>query len=302
MRQHFYFIINQNSRNYKDSLEVLNQMLPKYTQSFDLFPTRSTDQACHLLKKLKPKLQEDDVLIAVGGDGSLHTLINQVKQLGITNPLSFLPGGSGNDFARSNDIPLDLRLAVTHFFKEAKSQVIDILRMQTAEEIFYAVNSIGYGLDGNIIYAVSKSKNKKRSGAKAYVRSILSAFLKLKPFRVQIKTDQMKEPVQTDLQLLLMLNQPFLGGGINAFPTADNQDGQIDILLARQVTWRHFIPIIWRVLTQRPFLSHPRLKTLSAQTIELTVMDPQYAQRDGESFRKYNEPLTIDLVEHPFII
>ena len=40
------------------------------------------------------------ILVVLGGDGTLHNVINSLLPYDSTIPLSYIPCGSGNDFAR----------------------------------------------------------------------------------------------------------------------------------------------------------------------------------------------------------
>lgn len=295
MSRYYYFIINQQSQRFKESIELLGRLLPKYTHHFQLYLTDSVDQAHELLLQLKKSLWPEDIIVAVGGDGSLHTLVNLVKHLKIENPLSFLPAGSGNDFARANNISLDFSTAVHDLFTDADLHAMDLLHLSSQSQNFFAVNSIGYGLDGEIIHAVHQNKKKKKSqGEGVYLKAALKGFTQLKPFAIDIKTGEESLSIP-DAQLVLFVNNPYLGGGIEVYPTAENDDQLINILIARQVNAFNFLKIFGRVLTGRNFLNHPQLKTLTVKKAQFTVYDRQYAQKDGEPFLLYNESAVIDL-------
>ncbi len=38
--------------------------------------------------------------MVIGGDGTLHQVVNEFFALGLQLPVSYIPAGSGNDFAR----------------------------------------------------------------------------------------------------------------------------------------------------------------------------------------------------------
>ena len=47
-----------------------------------------------------------DAVIVIGGDGTVHEVLNGLKNEHI--PITFIPGGSGNDFRRGAMIPDDI--------------------------------------------------------------------------------------------------------------------------------------------------------------------------------------------------
>lgn len=50
-----------------------------------------------------------DLIVCVGGDGTLHYLVNSLMVEKIQTPIGYIPTGSTNDFAASLGIPKDLK-------------------------------------------------------------------------------------------------------------------------------------------------------------------------------------------------
>src|SRR5687767_1706342 len=49
-----------------------------------------------------------DVLAVAGGDGTVNAVVNGFVAAGVKTPLAILPIGTGNDFARTMAVPLDV--------------------------------------------------------------------------------------------------------------------------------------------------------------------------------------------------
>ena len=60
---------------------------------------------------------EYDVVVCMGGDGTLNEVINGILKGGHNVSLGYIPAGSTNDFARSLNISKDPKIAVNDFIK-----------------------------------------------------------------------------------------------------------------------------------------------------------------------------------------
>lgn len=110
-----------------------------------------------------------DRIVAAGGDGMLHELVNRVLQLSQPVPVGYLPTGTVNDFAASNRIPKKLPEA-------AQVAVSDNVRPLDAGcfngEYFSYVAAFGIGT--NVSYDTDQ-KAKNRWGFLAYAASALKS-------------------------------------------------------------------------------------------------------------------------------
>ena len=78
-----------------------------------------------------------DIAIAAGGDGLIGGVISHIAESGL--PLGILPLGTGNDIARSLNLPLDLSQA-TQIIASGKEQEIDIGVAHPAEQTPHRAN------------------------------------------------------------------------------------------------------------------------------------------------------------------
>src|SRR5439155_5604546 len=101
--------------------------------------------------------QHIDVVIAVGGDGTINEIIQALA--GSETALGVLPGGTANVWAREVGIPLNVSGAREALI-QGQARRIDLGR---ANERYFLLMS-GIGLDGEVTQAVEK-KSLKRLGA-----------------------------------------------------------------------------------------------------------------------------------------
>lgn len=296
-----YFIVNKQSKN---SVAAFNQLLielPKYTNKYQLIVTETLQQLDQLLAEIKTKIQINDLVVVVGGDGSLNQFIRLYKKHKLNNSIGYIPAGSGNDFARAHKIPTDTKKAVRRLFNAKEKQELAIICARQNSTDHYAVNSIGAGIDGQIIHLVNSNQLKKKRSLFPYISALFSAFRRQNkfPLTLQIENDiyQFK-----NVQLALVANNSYLGGGINVMPDADGRDDKLDILIADDISFKDFIFIIPRVFTNQKHLAHPKLHSFKAKRVTITIDSDQYAQKDGELIHQNNYHYEFNTEMLPFWI
>jgi diacylglycerol kinase family enzyme len=89
------------------------------------------------------------MVVAVGGDGTVHEVINGLMQLPAEKRprLGVVPLGSGNDFAHALGVPLQAQNALRQVFL-GQPRRIDVGRLQdNLGRVEYFDNTVGLGFD-----------------------------------------------------------------------------------------------------------------------------------------------------------
>src|SRR6202790_260635 len=98
--------------------------------------------------------REDRPVIIVGGDGSVHEVVNGILASGNRVPLGIVAAGSGNDFAWNTlKLPHDAAEAIERAFA---GQLIDVDAGIVNGRYF--ANSLSVGLDADIAFAATTMK------------------------------------------------------------------------------------------------------------------------------------------------
>ena len=115
-----YFIINPNAKNgrCRDIWRTIDKELKDKGISFLAFFTEYPGHARELAEAISKQADGQPIAIAaVGGDGTVHEVINGTA--GFKNvAVGFIPGGSGNDFSRGFNIPKKSAAALELFLRE----------------------------------------------------------------------------------------------------------------------------------------------------------------------------------------
>ena len=175
-----------------------------------------------------------DVVIA-GGDGSLHTVVERLHHRGeLDEPvLGLIPLGTGNDFARGVQIPLDPREAA-EVVRAGRTQRIDLLVDDAGGVVVNAVHS-GVGAEAG----EEAHTWKRRLGKIGYLVGAIIAGFRTHGIRVVVEADgkRLADGTRRVLQVGIG-NGPFIGGGTPLVPDADPTDGWVNVMVSFSVPRR----------------------------------------------------------------
>ena len=125
-----------------------------------------------------------DLVVCVGGDGTLHYLVNSLLRENLQLPIGYIPTGSTNDFASSLGIPKDLKKNIEAMVKgEAFYCDIGKLNGRYFNYIaaFGAFTKVSYGTDqvlknnlGHMAYLLESIRTMPESLSKSYSLKISS--------------------------------------------------------------------------------------------------------------------------------
>lgn len=218
------------------------------------------------------------VVVAVGGDGTLHEVANGI--LGTKSTVGLIPFGTGNDLARAlgiyNNLPAACK-AIT----DGDTINVDVGVLEgegTGGQRHFIVLS-GTGFDARTAQTVN-SGIRWISGAGAYVVGAMVTLSKFQPFELTLTLDG-GEPIRKKAMFVSIANAPTTGGGMLIAPGATVDDGKFDICLAGEVSR----PTLLYQLTQvfkGDHVKHPAVTMLKASSITLDADPPQPLLIDGE--------------------
>jgi diacylglycerol kinase family enzyme len=130
-----------------------------------------------------------DVVVAFGGDGTVNEVANGLA--GTQTPMTVLPGGSNNVFAKMLGIPSDVVDATEHLLGLAdrwEPRSVDLGLLNGRRFTFAA----GIGLDASVVERVDRHPHlKTRFGAWYYTEAAIVTFLRkyvVNPPRLEIET------------------------------------------------------------------------------------------------------------------
>ena len=186
-------------------------------------------------------------IIVIGGDGTLHEVINGLFIQQCVAPSEVTIGviavGSGNDWIRMYGIPRRYSEAI-RAIKEGYTFLQDVAEVDYEESQYrqtrYMANVAGVGFDAAVIQRVQHQRAKGRRGASLYIKSLIGSFFGYKPAGMKIWVDD--RLIYNNLLFSVAIGVgKYNGGGIQQLPTAVADDGLLDITMIRPLHWWHVI-------------------------------------------------------------
>ena len=259
--------------------EALEPRMQALGVEYEFHDTRRRGDSAAIARALTNGGAETDI-VAMGGDGTLHGVLN-----GIADPskvrLGIIPCGSGNDFAAMAGIPLSPEGALDVLLK-GEARPTDFLDCSGVR----GINAIGTGIDVDILRRYARMKVLK--GSAAYLASLILTLLAYKPYRFSVETGD--GPVRHSAFIACAGNGQCIGGGIPICPTAQIDDGLMDVVIVDDIS-RGKIPFAFMKLMKRKILELPTATHLRVDHLKITSDAPMPVQIDGEIY----EDLPFDL-------
>ena len=242
-----------------------------------------------------------DLVIAVGGDGTVHEVINGLMQIPEEKRpvLGVVPVGSGNDFAHAAGIPVDpfeaLKLAL-----HGKPGQVDIGILKGSDgRVEYVDNTFGIGFDA--ITTIRSHRLPILRGFLMYLVAVIQTIiLDFDPANLKVETDH--EAWEGPTVMFVMCNGPREGGGFLVAPEAKPDDGIFQYASIGKVSRLMMFRLIPEVMKG----THGRFKQVrmgSFHRMSLTSDRPLYIHTDGEIFSGFGtdvHQLTFEILPGAF--
>ena len=283
MKEKIAFIVNPFSGSVKkrNIPEAIDQFLDHEKYDYAIHYTKFSGHAIEIAKELSST--DIQIIVAVGGDGSLHEIGN-----GLTNPaikLAVLPIGSGNGLATHLGYkPRDLQYAF-EIINKGYFTYIDVGIIN--DKKFFSV--FGVGLDANIAFDY---KNKIRRNLFAYAFLVVKQsllHLKFHDIEFQINQTWRKEKIL----IISGFNSDQFGYSFGIVPWASAVDGHLDICILKK-----FNPLKLGWITLCLLLKKPKwireLEIIHTDSMVIKRKENIKFQMDGDPF-ELNQDLHISM-------
>ncbi len=175
-----------------------------------------------------PERVAADIVVALGGDGSLHALVNALHRRGELDGtvVGLVPLGTGNDFARGVGISLDPQEAARQHLA-GRLRRLDVIVDDRDSVVVNAVH-VGIGADA----AREAETYKARLGRLGYVIGAIKAGVTAPGLRLSIRVDREEVRGSGRVIQLAVGNGPYVGGGTELAPGARPSDGVVDVVVS----------------------------------------------------------------------
>lgn len=222
------------------------------------------------------------LVISVGGDGTVHEVINGLMQVPAEQRprLGIVPLGSGNDFAHAAGIDPSPVQALQNIFT-GTPRPIDVGRLEDGSgRVEFWNNALGIGFDATT--TIHSRRFTYFRGFMVYFLAVLQTImLNHDAPSMQITTDQ--ESWTDELLMLVVCNGSREGGGFRVAPQARPDDGVLDYACIGKVSR----PMMLRLLPEVMKGTHGRFRQVrmgKLSRMDLQAASPLTIHLDGEIY------------------
>ena len=273
MRRTYHIISNPAAGKTKSgkSLQIVQDVFTESGAAFETHLTERAGDATEIARRLTENGETE--IIALGGDGTLHEVLNGLADPSACN-FGLIPSGTGNDFAEKIGLPLDAD-ATARIVLKGEVKETDYLEVGGMR----CMNVAGVGMDVDVLERCQKGKMK---GKLKYFKSLLQSLFSFKGYRVEIQSEEVTET--RDVLLAAACNGSQFGGGIRICPAADVADGKLDVVIVDCLGGKWKIIKAFMALLKGKILEYPAAKHFLCDTVKFLPKQDCAMQLDGELY------------------
>ena len=275
------FIVNGRSglgRGLANTKKIMDYCYSRGIE-YTLHITGGPGHATQIAKQLSHSYPQH-TLVAVGGDGTFHEVLN-----GIENPkeisLGLIPSGRGNDFARAAKLSLDPIEALKDI-ERGETAYIDYIRVGDKR----CLNVAGTGLDIDVLERVAG-----REAKLTYLLSLVYCLKHFEPYKVKVTIDGKTDAY--DCIMVGVCNGIAIGGNIRLSPLSQIDDGKLDVIVMQMPKDGKIMRVLPKFVKGKhmhlPITTHYR-----CESVQVESPSGKPIQLDGEIYR--DRPLNCEIM------
>lgn len=304
---HYEIITNPASGSGKGHQvsQLIQQRLITMKISFHLNVSQHAGQPREIASHIAHHPLADTRLVVIGGDGTLHEVIDGLLQANQRSPIpvAYIPAGTGNDFARGYGISRKPLVALQQILDADNVRFINVGKFtmnQHQSGIF--LNNFGTGFDAAIVHRTNTSRiknflNHHHLGTLSYVAKAIGALIHQQPFTVEVVQSN-QSIVFNHAFLVVSSNHPYIGGGIQVAPDEDIERHELElVVLEKHDPITLLGSIIMFACGQVAKSRHAYV--FRGRELQYFVHPAQYGQIDGEELGQHSFNLKMTCQTYP---
>ncbi len=302
-----FVIVNYEAARARQAWAVVQAALKDANVRFDAHEARQSGDA---QTRARLALHEGYRTIAVvGGDGTLsevatgfftrtHELTATPAPVSAQAALAVLPGGTGNDFARSlqggrASLAHWLARLVAHCQQHdhanGTTRTVDLLHgtatTDQGHHTFICLNAATLGIGAEVAgrVAAQGARVRRLSGEARFALAAVQALARWRMHRLLVRVDE-ADPQECLTNLVAVANSPYAGGGMMFSPTARVDDGQLDVVTACGIGRAGIVRELTRIHSGG-HVANPRVRITLGERVRLdnvTRHDALLIEADGD--------------------
>ena len=217
-----------------------------------------------------------DIVVAVGGDGTVHEVVNGLVGAGGvpfgTAALGVIARGTGRDFIRSHAIPTKAADAIRAI------DVGELIATDDPEDGRRFANAASCGVTGAIALRANQM-SKRLGGTPTFLIAAFQGFRGYTNTPVHVELDG--RPMDVTASAIVCAIGHSLGGGIKVAHGARQDDGLLDMVLVGDVGAKDLALNLHRLYTGT-LGEHPEITHVKGLEVKVSGATPLQIEADGE--------------------
>jgi len=280
------FIINpiaggKKGKKIKKVVDAIKRLLTQKEVDYRLHFTNYKGHAKALTQTLISQSATD--IIVVGGDGTLHEVVNGFNDFNVN--LGLVPCGTGNDFASSLGIPLDPQKALDIILSQTP-KFVDFIQLPEVR----GINIVGTGIDVDVLKRYEKLKRKNKFN---YTTCLIKTLFSFDYTNFTAKIDDRQIPYRSFIACIA--NGNVYGGGIPICPIANPTDNKLNFVAVKSMAKLKIIGAFLK-LKKGKVLSLKQAEHFECKSVDVLTDKPCIINVDGELYE--NVPFSAKIVSN----
>ena len=246
--------------------------LASHARQVEVSHTEGPRHATELAQEHGP---DSELVVAVGGDGTVSEVLAGLVALPAPPPLAIVPTGSGNDFAAALGVALRAEQAVRQVLQGSPCR-LDYGVLIPGNIPFTSV--VGCGFDARVAGRLV-GRRRRLAGRAVYVHWVLQELLVLRSMPARVRVDD--QALEGDFLLIAIANGPAYGAGMRIAPQASLTDGLLDVIAIERVSRLRFARHFPRVFSGQ-HLDLPEVRVLRGSRVRIDTAEPGPVLVDGD--------------------
>lgn len=286
------FIINPSSGKQvvqKTMPEIISKLVLDniVTGTKVVYTKKKNDAYC---EAKKAKKNQFDLIIAVGGDGTLNEVVNGVIEAQSDIPIAIIPAGTVNDFSNFLGIPKDVA-SFCKMIKNYKTMTVDAGKAGNK----YFINVAAGGLLSDVAYKVSVDAKTVMGKLAYYAQGVIDFPQQIfRSIDITVDSSEMKFEDKESL-MFIVANTPSVGGFKHLAPKAQLNDNKLDVFVIHRPEIGKVIPLFVQIL-KGEYDNNPNISYFQTKKIIISCsnIDNLHVDIDGEQGDTL--PITIEAI------
>ncbi|WP_076462216.1 diacylglycerol/lipid kinase family protein [Limosilactobacillus caccae] len=287
---------------------LIQPFLDQQKINYRLETTKYPNHATYLSSRIAQVRPHDEtVVIVIGGDGTLHQVINGLMKTAREQnrsplPVGYIPAGADHNFALGYGIALQPLKALQQILAATSPTMINIGHYHEAirGEDGYFLNNLGIGFDAEIISRTNTVKARHKTGKVhrlTYLRKALGVMYDQEPFTLMVQ-DGIQRFLYSKAYIAIASNHPFTNGGFRVSSGTSLATSQLELVVAERKNW---LMTSWQLiqfargkLDKSHFAHH-----FQGNDLHFTTSSLEFIQADGEEMGNRFVDMAFDTALYP---